>query len=55
MIFEQDPPYMLMATMDALIDISNWYASLSNTFIRMYDTENPSHVIPKFSFNVLAM
>ena len=33
MIFEQDPPCILKATMEALIDIENWYASLSRTFI----------------------
>ena len=35
MIFEYDPPFMSKVVMEALIDIANWYASLSNTFMRM--------------------
>lgn len=55
MIFEQDPPCMSKAAMDALIDIADWYASLSGTFIQMYSVEKPSHVPPKFSLDKLVM
>lgn len=55
MIFEQDRPYMLKATMEALIDIADWYASLSSTFIWMYSAEKRLHVLPKFSLGVLIM
>ena len=55
MIFEQDPPCMSKATMEALIDIVDWYASPSDTFIRMYNMEKPPHVLSKFDFEKLVM
>jgi hypothetical protein len=53
MIFEQDPPCMSKEAMEALIDIADWYASPSDTFIRMYSAEKPPHVLPKFSLEIL--
>ena len=41
--------------MEALVDIANWYASPSGTFIRMFSTKNPLHVLPKFSLDILIM
>jgi len=55
MIFEQDPPYMSKAMMEALINIADSYASPSDTFIRMYNTKKPSRVLPKFSLDILFM
>jgi len=55
MIFEQDPPYMSKVAMEALIDIANWYASPSDTFIQMYIMEKPPHVLPKLALDKLVM
>lgn len=55
MIFEQDPPCMSKASMEAPIDIEDWYASPFGTFIWMYSTEKPPDVLPKFSTNKLVM
>lgn len=55
MIFEQDPPYMLNIAMEALIDIVGCYNSLFGTFILMYNTEKPSHVLLKFATEKLIM
>ena len=55
MIFEQDPPCMLKAAMEALTDIADWYASPSDTFIWMYNVEKPPHVLPKFSLEIVIM
>lgn len=55
MIFKQDPPYILKATIEAIIDIANCYGSSSNTFIWMYNVEKPPHVLPKFSLDKLIM
>lgn len=55
MIFEWDPPYMSTETMEALIDIADWYASPFDTFIRMYSAKKPSHVLPMFALDVLVM
>ena len=46
---------MSKARMEALIDIDDWYASLSNTFIRMYNVEKPLHVLRNFSLDKLIM
>jgi len=48
MIFEQDLTYMSHATMEALLNIVDWFASLDGTFIRMYNVEKVSHVLPNF-------
>lgn len=55
MIFEKDPPCMSMETMEALIDIADWYASPFGTFICMYSMEKPHHVLPKFAMDKLVM
>jgi len=55
MIFEQDLPCMSKATMEALIDIADWYASPFGTFIWMYSVEKPTHVLSKFSMDKLVM
>jgi len=41
--------------MEALLNISDWYASTDGTFIRMYNTEKAPHLLPKFSMNRLVM
>ena len=41
--------------MEALIDIADWYASPSNTFIQMYNAEKPPHVLPNFALDKLIM
>ena len=38
-----------------IVDIVDWYASPSDTFIRKYNSEKPSHVLPIFSLDVLIM
>ena len=53
MIFKKDPPCMLKAIMEALIDIDDWCASLFDTFIWMYNAEKPLHVLPNFSLDNL--
>lgn len=55
MKFKQDPPCMSKVEMEALIDIADWYASPSSTFIQMYNTEKPLHVLSKFSLDKLVM
>lgn len=55
MIFEQDTPCMLKVAMETLIDIANWYALLSDTFIWMYNAEKPLHVLLKFALDILVM
>lgn len=55
MIFKQDPPYMSMAAMEALIDIADWNYSPSDTFIWMYTAKKPPHVLPKFALYKLVM
>lgn len=55
MIFRQDPPCMSKEVIEALIGIANWYASLFDSFIRMFTTEKPLHVLPKFPLDVLVM
>jgi len=55
MIFEHDPPCMSKATMEEMIDITDWYASPSKNFIWVYSAEKPSHVLPKFSLEKLIM
>jgi len=51
MVFEEDPPCMSTLIMEALIDIVDWYSSLSNTF----SAHEPPHVLLKFSLDVLVM
>ena len=46
---------MSKATMEAVIDIADWYALLSGTFIWMYSAEKPPHVFSKFSIDKLVM
>jgi len=46
---------MSKEAMDAFIGTADWYASLSNTFIRMFSVEKPPHVLPKFSLDILVM
>lgn len=55
MIFDKDLPYMSKAAMEALIFIEDWYASPSDTFIRMYNAEKPLHLLPKFDMDKLVM
>lgn len=55
MIFEQDPPCMSKETIEALIDIIDLYASPFDSFIRIYSTKNPMHVLSKFSLDILVM
>ncbi len=54
-IFEQDPPCMSKATMEALVNIAYWYSSPFVTFIRMYNTEKSLHVLLKFALDKLIM
>ncbi len=53
MIFEQDPPYMSWEVMQSLLNIADWYASASGTFIRMFDLEKPLDELPRFTTNKL--
>lgn len=46
---------MSQETMEALIDIANWYASSLGTFIRMYNMEKALHVLPKLYMDKLVM
>lgn len=46
---------MSTAAMEALIYITNWYASRSGTLIRIYSAEKPPHVLSKFALDVLVM
>lgn len=55
MIFEKYPPYMLEAVMEALIDIFDWYDSLSGTFMHMYSAEKLLQFILKFALDKLVM
>ena len=55
MIFKQDPPCMSQETMEALVNITDWYASPLGTFIRMYNAEKPPQVLSKFSMCKIVM
>ena len=55
MISGQDPPCMLKEAMEALIGIVDWYASPSDTFIRMLSMEKTPHVLPNFSMDIIVM
>jgi len=55
LIFEQDPPCMSQEAMEALLNISYWYASPSGNFIGMFGGEKPPHVLPRFSTDNLVM
>lgn len=55
MIFKHDPPCMSKSAMEALIDIADWYASLFDTFIRMFTAEKHLHALLKFSLDILLM
>ena len=55
MIFQKDPPCMSQVAMEALLNITDWYASIEGTFIRMYNTEKSLHVLPRFSTDKLVM
>lgn len=55
LIFEHDPPYMSQGEMVALINIANWYSSLSGTFVRIVGGEKSPHVLPRLSTNNLVM
>lgn len=55
MIFEQDPPCMSKEEMEPPIWIVDWYASPSDTFIRMFSTKKPMHVLPNFALDTLFM
>ena len=44
LIFEEDPPCMSREAMEAIIDIVDWYASPSGTFISVFSREKPTHV-----------
>ena len=46
---------MSKATMEALINITYWYASPLGTFIQMYNVEKALYVLTKFSMDKLVM
>jgi len=54
-IFEQDPPCMYQETMEALLNIEDWYASPKVTFISMYNAKKYPHVLSRFAMDNLAM
>lgn len=41
--------------MEAIVDITDWYASLGGTFIRVFGREKPLHVLPRYATNKLIM
>lgn len=41
--------------MESLVNIAEWYASPSDTFIQMYIAEKPRHVLLNFSMDKLIM
>lgn len=55
MIFEQDPPCMSQEAMHALLNIADWYASPSATFIKMFGMEKHIHELPRFSTDKMVM
>jgi len=46
---------MSQEAMEAILNISYWYASPSGTFIRMFGVDKPLHVLPRFSTYKLVM
>lgn len=46
---------MSKAAMEALLDIADWYASLSRTFIYIYNMEKPLNVLSNFALDKLVM
>ena len=46
---------MSKASMEALIDIADWYASPDGTFVSMYNTEKALHLLLKFSIDKMVM
>lgn len=55
MIFEQDAPCMSQEVMHALLNIVDWYASPSGTFIRMFGADNPPDELLRFATDKLVM
>lgn len=55
MMFEQDPPCMSHAMMEALVNIENWYISPLDIFIWMYNAEKAPYFLSKFSMDKMVM
>lgn len=55
LIFEHDPPCMSQEVMEGILNIADWYASPSGTFIRVFGKEKPSHILPRYAMNKLVM
>ena len=46
---------MSQETIEALMNIADWYASPNGTFIRAYNTDKAPHVFLRFSTDKLVM
>ena len=55
LIFENDPPCMSQEVMEGILNIVDWYASPSGTFIKKFGGEKPLHVLPRFSMDKFLM
>jgi len=55
MIFEKDIPCMSWVSMEALVNIRDWYASPLGMLIWMYNVKKAPHVLPKFAMDKLIM
>ena len=46
---------MSQEVMEVILNIVDWYASLSGTFIRVFGGEKPPHVLPMYATDKLVM
>lgn len=55
LIFEEEPPCMSRGEMEVITKITDWYASLGGTFLRVFNKENLLHVLPRYATNNIFM
>ncbi len=55
LIVEQDPPCMSREVMGAVVNITDWYASLGSTFIIVFSREKSPHVLQRYATDNLIM
>ena len=55
LIFEEEPPCMSHGVMEAISEITDWYASPYATFLRVFSGEKSPHVFPRYSVDNIFM
>lgn len=55
LIFEEDPPFMSREEMETIVDIVDWHASPSATFLRVFGEKKPLHLLQRYATDKLVM